>query len=177
MKQKIYELIDGGTPNIKDPTTYKIGRIFDYFISTLIVLNILAIILESVASLRESYQVIFNFFEWFSVFVFMTEYLLRCYVAGNVKSEYKSTMSFVFSFYGIIDILAILPTILLGFGLSDGAQMLRQLRIFRLIRIIKLTRYNKSMDLIFNVIHKRRKELMSTLCSDLSLLAGAMRQP
>ena len=170
MKRRIYELIEGGTPTDKDPKIYNIGKWFDLFISTLILLNVLAIVLESVHVLSERYGYYFNLFEYCSVSIFIVEYLLRCYVASYSKSEYKSTTHFMFSFYGVIDILSILPTVILGFGIDNGGSVLKQLRIFRLIRIIKLTRYNKSMNLILYVINKKRKELISTLFIALMLM-------
>ena len=168
LKQKIYNLVEGGTPHEKDPVVHPVGKQFDYFISILILLNILAVILESVEKLDVLYSQFFTIFELFSVTIFIIEYLMRCYVANHEKSEYKSASGFIFSFYGLIDLLAILPAFL-GFT-SINADVLKQLRVFRLLRIIKLTRYNDSMNLVFRVISEKKNELYSTFFIALMLM-------
>ena len=160
-KKNVYNLVEGGTPHSGDPIVHPIGKNFDYFISVLILLNVLFVVLESVDKLDNLYGEFFRVFEVFSVVIFVVEYLMRCYVANHEKSEYKSRFHFIFSFYGIIDLLAILP-FFLGFT-SINSDVLKQLRIFRLLRIIKLTRYNDSMNLVFKVIRDKKNELLSTL--------------
>jgi len=168
IKQHIYNIIEGGTPHSNDLVIHKNGRRFDKFISSLILLNVFAIILESVEQIGNNYAVFFALFETLSVVVFICEYLMRCFVANYKKSEYKSLKQFVFSFYGIIDLLAILPYFL-GF-VYFNADVLRQLRVFRLLRIIKLTRYNDSMGLVFKVINKKKNELFSAFFIALMLM-------
>ncbi len=160
-KKNIYNLVEGGTPHPGDPIIHPIGKKFDYFISVLILLNVLLVVLESVERLDNLYGNFFRLFEIFSVVIFVIEYLMRCYVANHEKSEYNSRSHFVLSFYGIIDLLAILP-FFFGF-VSVNSDVLKQLRIFRLLRIIKLSRYNDSMNLVFKVIRDKKNELVSTL--------------
>ena len=167
-KDKVYNLIEGGTPHPGDPKIHPVGRNFDVFISSLIILNVALIILESVESLQSSYGPAFNLIENISVVIFITEYLMRLYVANHKKSEYNSRAKFVFSFYGIIDLLAILPAFL-GFT-KLNAEVLRQLRVFRLLRIFKLTRYNKSISMVFKVINEKKNELYSTFFIALMLM-------
>lgn len=167
-KDKVYNLIEGGTPHSGDQTIHPIGKKFDLFITSLIVLNVVLIILESVEELHSTYSKTFDLIEKISISVFIVEYLMRLYVANHKKSEYNSRVEFIFSFYGIIDFLAILPAFL-GFT-KLNADVLRQLRIFRLLRIFKLTRYNESMNMVFRVINEKRNELYSTFFIALMLM-------
>ena len=167
-KKNVYNLVEGGTPHAGDPVIHPIGKFFDYFISILILLNVLFVVLESVEKLDYLYGDFFRLFEVFSVVIFIIEYVMRCYVANYDKSEYKSRFHFISSFYGIIDLLAILP-FFLGFA-SVNSDVLKQLRIFRLLRIIKLTRYNDSMNLVFKVIKDKKNELLSTLFISILLM-------
>lgn len=168
LKTNIYNFVEGGTPHPGDPVVHPIGKKFDYFISTLILLNVLFVVLESVDTLNSEYGDFFRTFEIFSVIIFVVEYIMRCYVANHKNSEYKSRWDFISSFYGIIDLLAILP-FFLGFT-SINSDVLKQLRIFRLLRIIKLTRYNDSMNLVFKVIRDKKNELLSTLFISILLM-------
>jgi len=89
-------------------------------------------------------------FELVCIVIFSLEYLIRLYIA-------KSKMRFVFSFYGIIDLLAILPFYLaLGFDLRSA----RVLRFLRLFRIIKLIRYNKAIRRFQNAFIMIKQELI-----------------
>jgi len=113
----------------------KLGRYFSFFIQSLIVLSIITFSVETLPDLSERSKEILNLLEAIMVGIFTIEYLLRVFVADK-KTEY------VFSFYGIIDFLAILP-----FYLSTGLD-LRAIRIFRLLRlvqILKLFRYNQAI--------------------------------
>jgi voltage-gated potassium channel len=167
-KDKVYNIIEGGTPHPGDPTVHPIGRKFDLFITTLIVINVALIVFESVEDLQAAYGSTFDLIEKTSVAVFVVEYLMRLYVSNHIKSEYSSRSQFVFSFYGIIDFLAIIPAFL-GFT-KLNADVLRQLRIFRLLRIFKLTRYNESMNMVYRVMKDKRNELYSTFFIALMLM-------
>lgn len=129
------------------------------FIYLLIILNILALILESFNEMKDQYGSLFEAFEIFSIIVFSLEYLARLYTA-NVKGEPRS--KFVFSFYGIVDLLAVLP-FLLPFVLGLDLRVLRVLRLFRLIRIFKLGRYNESFRTIREVLKATKTELLMTV--------------
>mgnify|MGYP001547519311 CR=1 FL=1 len=117
---------------IIEETDTKIGRAFDIFIQTLIFLSLIAFSIETLPNLDEQFKSYLSLFEIISVIVFTIEYLLRIFVADK-------KLSFVFSFYGLIDLIAILP-----FYIVSGVD-LRSIRIFRLLRlfrILKIFRYN-----------------------------------
>ena len=101
-------------------------------------------ILESHESLRNLYSKSFYYFEFFSIIIFTVEYFYR--VIHNFRSNKKSLFKYVFSFYGIIDLVSILPFYLGSFMNLDG-RFIRILRLFRLIRIFKIGRYSSSLRL------------------------------
>ena len=113
----------------------KLSKGFAFFIQFLIVLSVITFSIETLPNLSPQTKLILNSIEVFCVIVFTLEYLARIYVADNKPK-------FIFSFFGIIDFLAILP-----FYLSFGVDLrsLRVLRMFRLFRLLKLVRYNKAM--------------------------------
>lgn len=127
----------------------KKSRYFSFFIQGLILLSVITFSIETIPNLKPRTKVILQVVEWFSVIVFTLEYLLRIYVAD-------SKLKFVFSFFGIIDLLAILP-----FYLSFGVDLrsLRALRFLRLFRILKLVRYNRAMNHFTTAIKSAKEEI------------------
>ena len=120
---------------VEDNTTNK-GRYFDYTIQLLIVLSLISFSIETLPDLQDKLRVWLQYFEVFSVIVFSIEYLLRVWVS-------KRPLKYIFSFYGIIDILAILPFYLVGFL---DLRFLRAFRILRIFRALKIIRYNKAIQ-------------------------------
>ena len=142
---------------IKNQQT-KIGLYLDYLIQFLILLSIISFTVETLPGLDQKTIVLLNTFELVSVIIFSLEYLIRIYT-----SEKK--LKFIFSFYGIIDLLAILPFYLsFGFDLRSA----RILRFLRLFRIIKLVRYNKAISRFSVAFNMIKEEL--TMFSVVSLI-------
>lgn len=124
------------------------SRVCDRFLSTLILLNLLAVSLESIDSLRFAYGQFFLAFEILSVTVFGVEYLLRIWAAAaNDNSRHGTALArrleYVFSFTGLIDLLAILPSLL---PLVLGEVDLRWLRVLRLVRLLKISHYSTALE-------------------------------
>ncbi len=121
---------------IIDNNNTKTGRFFDLFIQFLIVLSIVSFTVETLPNLSDRYRNILSYIELITVIIFTSEYLLRIYV-----SEKK--LSFIFSFYGMIDLLAILP-----FYFASGIDLrsIRIIRLFRLFRTFKILRYNSAIE-------------------------------
>ena len=159
LKEKIYRLVEKGSHG----SGYNL--IFDFFIMGLIVLNLLAIIVESFSGLSPGLVNFLKLFEVVSVIIFSVEYLLRLYVSSHThpaKNKFYSALKFIFSGYGLIDLLAILP-FYLPFFIKADLRILRVLRLARFMRIFKLTRYNKSITLILDVVRDKRAELGITI--------------
>lgn len=152
MKQRIKNIVE-----INDNRT---SKVFAIFIQVLILVSIITFTLETIPDLKPQTRTILYVIEVFSVIVFTIEYLLRIYV-----SERK--LKFVFSFYGIIDLLAILP-----FYLSFGVDLrsLRALRFLRLFRILKLVRYNRAMNHFTTAIKSAKEEILLFLFITLILI-------
>ncbi|MGB2128598.1 MAG: ion transporter [Flavicella sp.] len=135
---------------------------FIRFIYALILLNIIALILESYETLRTNYQNLFYGFEVFSVALFTLEYLLRIWASDITKENKKERINFAFSTMGIIDLIAILP-FYLPFIFPFDLRIVRVLRLFRLLRIFKLARYSKSLKTIKSIFEETKAELSVTV--------------
>lgn len=113
-----------------------IAKIFERFIQTMIIISLISFSIETEPEIHGKLRTILRIIEIITVAIFTIEYLLRVIYA-------KNRFKFIFSFYGIIDILAILP-----FYISTGID-LRGIRIFRLLRLLrslKVFRYSKAME-------------------------------
>jgi voltage-gated potassium channel len=113
----------------------KAGKLFDVILLWLILASITLVMLESVRTLDLKYHQFFNISEWVITILFTIEYILRIV---SVKKPKK----YIFSFYGIIDLLSTIPKYLsFAFGGAHALAALRALRLLRVFRILKLTRY------------------------------------
>ncbi len=130
-----------------------------------------AVILESVATIQAAYGTALRWFEIVSVLVFTAEYLLRMW-SVTADSRYAHPLSgrlrFAFKPLPLIDLLAILPYYLLLVGID--LRVIRALRIMRLLRIAKLGRYYAALRVIHRVIRNQKEELVLTMSVLLILL-------
>ena len=121
--------------NILEDNTTRKGRIFDYLIQGLIMLSLIGFAVETLPNLSQQTRNFLSLFELFCVVVFTVEYILRIYVA-------KNPLKYIFSFYGLVDLLAILPFYLTA---TLDLRALRSFRVLRLFRAFKLVRYNRAL--------------------------------
>ena len=150
------------------------SRIFDYSIIGLIFLNVLSIILESVLSLSKDHQDFFRGFEFFSVMVFTVEYLARVWSCpdvsgGKYTDNWRGRLRYMISPMALIDLIAIAP---FYFSLLIGVD-LRFLRVIRLMRIFKLTRYSPAFRVLLSVLQKEAAALGAAFYVLLMLLVIA----
>lgn len=111
------------------------GKVFDLIIIVAILFSILLVMLESVKELDTRYHNFFNISEWVITILFTIEYVLRIV-------SVKKPKSYIFSFYGIIDLLSTIPKYLsLFIGGAHALVALRALRLLRIFRILKLVRF------------------------------------
>lgn len=137
----------------------KLGRASDLFITTLIVLNVTAVVLETVPSIHTPYRPWFLGFEMLSLALFSLEYAGRLWTAvedPQFSHPVKGRLRWMTTPYAVIDLLAILPALLFVVDL-------RFVRVLRLLRLLKLGRYSRSMQVLGRVMHKRREELVMSL--------------
>ncbi|MGV3541130.1 MAG: ion transporter [Rufibacter sp.] len=134
LKNRLYIIIHG--------TDTPAGRNFDIALLWLILASIITVCLESVPSLRQEYGFLFLVTEWFFTACFTVEYLLRVY-------SYPRPLRYIFSYYGLIDLLAILPTYLAFFMAGLHYLMtIRILRLLRVFRILKLTSFVQNASVL-----------------------------
>jgi len=136
----------------------------DYFITILIILNVIGIILETYPAIRHQYYNYFNIFDILSVAAFTVEYLSRLWIADLVystKGKIVARLKYIVSPFGIVDLLAILP-FYLPMVFEFDLRILRILRLFRLFRVLKLAHYATSLTLIAKVIKSKKEELLIT---------------
>ncbi|MEY4438671.1 MAG: hypothetical protein RIQ36_135 [Pseudomonadota bacterium] len=141
IKRRTFEIMEGEVPD-------KYSHFVEIFIALLVVANVIGIILESVPEIHEAFMYEFHAFDVFSVAVFSIEFVLRVwsYSEKYIQSggtAWQGRKEYVFSFYGIIDFVSTVPFYLQL--LFPGAD-LRVLRMFRLMRIFKLSRYNSAFE-------------------------------
>ena len=141
---------------IVEKSDTKLGLIFDLSIQALIIASIVIFSLETLPDLDPSTIELLGALEVVLVSVFSLEYLLRLAVA-------KRKIKFAFSFWGLIDLLAILPYYLFTFGIDFNLIMLRAFRLLRLVRIIKLGRYSKSLERVALAMKLAKEDLVLAL--------------
>ncbi|MFT6732573.1 MAG: voltage-gated potassium channel [Polaribacter sp.] len=135
------------------------GKVFDLTMQILIVLSIVTFSIETLPNLEVQTRYYLRMFEIMTVSIFTLEYISRFIVATSKKG-------FVFSFFGIVDILSILP-----FYLSTGLDLraVRMLRLFRLFRILKLVRYSAALNRFKSAFAIAKEELMLFLFATMAM--------
>jgi voltage-gated potassium channel len=146
MKNKLW-LIFG-----KNDTGTTYSKIINTSLFILIILNIFAVIIGTVNNLNSNFIFFLSAFEYFSISIFVVEWFIKIYSSNVV---YSNRFKYIFSFDSIIDVISIIPTIFI-FIPFDG-RILRAIRLFRIIRFAKMTKYSKAIS-IFLIVFKRKKE-------------------
>jgi len=155
LKERVREIVR--IPSAPDDAA---GRFFDALIITLILANTFVLIAETVSGFGAGYESWLFAFEWFSVAVFVVEYLLRVWsitADPTYAHPVRGRLRWMATPMAIIDILAILPAFLTLVGID-----LRFLRVLRMLRIVKLGRYADSFVILGNVLQRSRRELITS---------------
>jgi voltage-gated potassium channel len=156
-KKKVHSLLH---PEIVGDSHW--DRIINIFIIILIVLNVTAVMLETVPSIDKPLKQFFKDFDLVSVIIFTIEYILRVW-SSNHDPKYKHSihgrLRYMLSPAALIDLLAILPFYIHVFVGLD-LRILRVLRLMRFFRLFRLTAYTKATKLVTNVFKSRASELM-----------------
>ena len=136
--------------NIVESDKSRSGRLFDIFIQILIVLSLISFSLETTPSLDSRLIDFLKKFEFISIIIFTLEYLIRIYVSDK-------RLSYIFSFYGFIDFIAIAPFYLSG---TIDLRSLRVVRLLRIFRLFKLFRFNESLILLTRAFSIVKREMI-----------------
>ena len=141
---KLHEIIFGANT--------KIGKLFDVVLFYVIIASIILVMLESVRQLDARFHTLFKVLEWIITILFSIEYIARIITI-------KTPRKYIFSFYGIIDLLSTIPMYLsFVFVGSHSLVALRALRLLRVFRILKLARYmGESTNFVIALKESRAK--------------------
>ena len=132
----------------------KAGKTFDVILLITIFVSILLVMLDSVAKLHDQYAGTFKILEWVITIIFTIEYVARIWVVNRPRK-------YILSVFGIIDLLAILPTYAAFFlGVGQSLIVIRMLRFMRIFRIFKLSRYTRAGRMIGSALWENKEKIM-----------------
>lgn len=156
LRQRIYEIIfEADTP---------FGKLFDVVLLWAIVFSVLAVCLDTVVWFQEHYHRELLIAEWIFTGLFTIEYALRV-------ATVRKPLRYVFSFYGLVDLLSILPTYISI--LLPGTQhmlVIRILRLLRVFRVLKLGRYVDESQVLVTAIRNSKRKIIVFLFTVLTLV-------
>ncbi|AWW31113.1 ion transporter [Echinicola strongylocentroti] len=137
---------------------------FDVVLLVAILGSVTVAILDSVSELHQAYGTVFYLLEWGFTLLFTIEYLLRVWLS-------RRTLGYVLSFYGIVDLLAILPTYLsLVVANSHFLAVVRALRFLRVLRVLKLGRYLREAQVLTDALYNSRLKIQVFLGSVVTIV-------
>ena len=132
----------------------KEGKVFDVALLIFIVISIVATMLETVVSLRDKYGELLIAIEWIVTIFFTIEYILRIYSS-------KNPWSYIFSFYGIVDLLSIFPTYFGVFNPSaKSLAVIRSLRLLRVFRVLKLGNFLNAYESLNAALKESKNKIL-----------------
>ncbi|MGB8577517.1 MAG: cyclic nucleotide-gated ion channel [Pseudolabrys sp.] len=158
LRRRVYQVLEQG------PVGDRLSRAVDRFLVLLIVVNLLAVALESMPQYQTRYAALFALVEYFSLVVFTVEYGLRlwCSVEHGPHQHLaarRARMKYALGTAGIIDLIAVLPFWLTVFLPGD----LRFVLVFRMVRFFKIARYSPAMRSLLDVLYTERRALFGCL--------------
>lgn len=129
------------------------GKLFDVLLFATIIASIILVMLESIESFDNKYHEFLNISEWIITVLFTIEYIARVVTV-------KKPLNYIFSFYGIIDLLSTIPKyVSLLFGGIHALAALRALRLLRIFRILKLARYMGASNMLSTALKASRAKI------------------
>jgi voltage-gated potassium channel len=171
LRRRIYLVLEQG------PVGDSLGILVDRLLVALILINLIAVALESVPEYHAHYALAFNLIELFSLVVFSVEYALRLWVAvehgpHRHLAAVRARLKYALSPAGLIDLIVVLP-FWFALVLPDD---LRVLLVFRIVRFFKIARYSPAMRSLLDVLYRERRALFGCLVITLgtALVAAAL---
>ena len=135
------------------------GKRFDTWLLAAIMASLVVVMLDSVASIREQYGALFTGLEWIFTGIFAVEYIVRIY-------SHPEPRKYIFSFYGAIDLLSVLPAFLaLLFADAQYLLIVRVIRMLRIFRVLKLTPYLSQANFLLVALRGSRQKIIVFLLS------------
>lgn len=161
-RRKLHEIIfEADTPS---------GKLFDVVLIILIALSVLTVMLDSVKAYNAVFAREFYLAEWVFTIIFTVEYLLRLVCI-------ERPLRYARSFFGVVDLLAILPTYLsLFFAGTHYLLVIRLLRVLRVFRVLKIVQYVGEADLLMTALRESRRKITIFLFTvfTLATIAGSL---
>lgn len=165
IRATLYQILESGEDTVAR------GKAINICLMALVVLNVIAVIVESLPSIPDTYSPVFYGFEIFSVIVFTIEYVTRIWVSVEsplYSGKFFGRLRFSFTPMALVDLLAILPFYLAFF--TADLRILRVLRLFRILRILKLGHYSAALRSLGRVAYNKKEELVLTFLFMIMLL-------
>lgn len=139
-------------------------RNFDLWLIAAILASVTVVILDSVPAVKERWHGVLYLAEWFFTLLFTAEYALRLWVV-------RKPLRYARSFYGVIDLLAILPTFLsLLFPASASLTVIRALRLLRIFRVLKLVEYSSEAGVLIEALLRSRRKIFVFIATLLTIV-------
>jgi voltage-gated potassium channel len=146
MREKLHEIVFG--------TTTRAGKNFDVVLLFLILISVLFVMIESVPSYRLKYGEELHILEWIFTIIFTIEYALRIVIS-------KRPLKYIFSMWGIIDLLSIVPTFISPFVSGyTSFRVVRALRLLRIFRVLKLSRFTSESQTLMRSLKASYYKIM-----------------
>lgn len=169
LKKRIFNIIQIGS------RTDAVSTAFDFFISIVIIVSIIVTFLATFQSL-EKFMGILTSVELFTIIVFIIEYALRLYTSDLLYtdvSKSKSVVKFIFSFYGIIDLLTIISYFMPLY--SNGFVAFRMIRVVRIFRLFRVNTSFDAFNIVAGVIEEKKNQILSSIFMiSMLMLAASM---
>jgi voltage-gated potassium channel len=145
LKVKIHEIIFEADT--------KEGKLFDVVLLLLILISIIATMLETVNSIRDEHGELLLVIEWIATIFFTIEYILRIYSS-------KEPLAYIFSFYGVVDLLSIFPTYLsVLYPSTRSLAVIRSLRLLRVFRVLKLGQFLTAYESLKDAVKESKNKI------------------
>ncbi|MBK5530806.1 ion transporter [Pseudomonas sp. TH06] len=140
------------------------GRRFDGILLLIILASLVIVMLDSIDSIHQNYAGVLAYIEWGFTIIFLGEYILRLYCSPK-------PLRYAFSFYGLVDLLAIVPGIL-ALYYSDAQYLLiiRIIRMLRIFRVLKLSPYLKQANYLMSALRGSKQKIVVFLVSVCTLV-------
>jgi len=165
MKKRVYQVLEVGA------AVDLASKVFDWFILSLIALNVTAVVVETVEPIYQRAPSLFKWFETVSVAIFTIEYVLRvwsCTESKKHRSPVCGRLRFALTPMALVDLFAVLPFYLPFLGVD--LRFIRAVRLVRVFRVFKVARYSTALKTLARVMSAKKEELLITLFVLLLLL-------
>ncbi len=168
-REKVFRMVSVGV--VDEP----INQAYDVISTGALLVNLTVAIMNTYDGMHEKYGNIFVLLEQITVFFFLVDYLLRIYTAKYLHekdSEAKAVRRYILSFSGIVDLLSFMPYYMPVF-FPSGASVFRIFRVVRILRLFRINAYYDSLNVITDIISKKKQQLLSSVFIIIVFMVGA----